>query len=277
MSADFTPPVLVKRCHSCSNDLTDTDAGWRSASGVLLCDRCYEGRQRALELRSQRQREACAAAIADLVRRYPRFRDWTLENYPATDPAGKAALELTQRWLGVLPIDDDVGDGQYDEIYDDPVYIDQRGRLNLYIHGPVGAGKTSLAWSALIDVIDGLETTSADFVIVRDLLAAARRSYSDRDAPDPLDDLVGKTWLVLDDLGAERPTDWALEAIATLIEERYVGQLQTIVTSNYSPSDLIARLGRSDPIIGQRIVSRLVESCLIVTIDRGDLRLKKAA
>jgi DNA replication protein DnaC len=51
----------------------------------------------------------------------------------------------------------------------------------------------------------------------------------------------------------------------------------TVVTSNYSPSQLTRRLGHDDPIIGKRIVSRLVENAVIVKLDRADLGLRKAA
>ena len=80
---------------------------------------------------------------------------------------------------------------------------------------------------------------------------------------------------MVDDIGAERCTDWARETLATLIEDRYTRKLLTILTSNYSPSGLAARLGHDDPIIGQRIVSRIVESCAQVNVDGRDHRLAR--
>ena len=46
-----------------------------------------------------------------------------------------------------------------------------------------------------------------------------------------------------------------------LIEGRYCRSLRTVATSNYAPSELAVQLGHDEPVIGQRIVSRLVDSC----------------
>jgi DNA replication protein DnaC len=96
--------------------------------------------------------------------------------------------------------------------------------------------------------------------------------------PSPLRALYQSDLLVLDDLGAERPTPWALDALAALVQHRYSSDyLPMIVTSNYSPSQLAKRLGHSDLLIGQRIVSPLTENCVKVKLDRADLRTRRAA
>lgn len=56
--------------------------------------------------------------------------------------------------------------------------------------------------------------------------------------------------LILDDLGAERPSDWVLERLYDLINERYVNMRSTICTSNFTRIELAERLG-------MRIGSRL--------------------
>ena len=113
------------------------------------------------------------------------------------------------------------------------------------------------------------------FANVRQLLAQIRRSFSAGAAHDPTEELIAADLLVLDDLGAERRTDWALETLATLVEERYVAERVTIVTSNYRPSELARLLGQDDPVIGQRIVSRLIEDAVLIHLDRPDLRLRR--
>jgi DNA replication protein DnaC len=187
---------------------------------------------------------------------------WSFDTYPDDDHTREARV-LVQHWV------DGTGFGDRD----DPITA-----MALYIHGSVGVGKTGLAWAAMRRLIEqGLD---ADFRNVRDLLAGIRRSYSDPGAPDPLDGLATVSLLVLDDLGAERPTEWALETIASLIEERYQRELSTIVTTNYKPSELVKRLTppkTSDTTIGQRIVSRLAEDCLQIHLDGPDRRLRNAA
>ena len=71
-------------------------------------------------------------------------------------------------------------------------------------------------------------------------------------------DRVGQIWkasvAVLDDLGAERSTDWSLDVLAGIIEHRSANALPTIVTTNYKPSELARKLsGHDDPIVGERL------------------------
>jgi DNA replication protein DnaC len=60
--------------------------------------------------------------------------------------------------------------------------------------------------------------------------------------------------LHLDDLGVEKQTEWVLEQLYALINERYERQRSLIVTSNLEDDELEKQLGT-------RVVSRLVEIC----------------
>lgn len=256
---DYPDPT---RCVSCIAELTteNAEAGWQDSEGLRWCDHCYE----QLERREKTQR------YAQFARRFPRYEGWSLDTYPIDD-SSREAVETAKRWAHV----DGLNDPESDE-WEDLGII-------LYICGPVGAGKTGLAWSLARRYIEHpyewdiaiAHLDRIEFVNVRDLLASARAYYSNGGA-DPLDGLDTVDLLVLDDLGAERPTDWARDTIATLVERRYLAELPTIVTSNYSPSQLIRRLGKDDPIVGQRIVSRLTESCTVLHIDAPDRRLQAA-
>jgi DNA replication protein DnaC len=186
---------------------------------------------------------------AELCDRHPRKLGWTIDNY-RTDPASIAALDALE----------------------EAGWFYNGGKV--YLWGPVGSGKTRLAWSLLRD---GLEDTVnwGGFVNIRDLLAATRDYYT-HGGDDPLQGLDNFDYLVLDDMGAERCTEWSRDAIATLVERRCEGFVSTIVTSNYSPSQLVTRFDPRDLIIGQRIVSRLVEDCIVVKVDGPDRRLRAA-
>ena len=72
--------------------------------------------------------------------------------------------------------------------------------------------------------------------------------------------------LLLDDLGAEKQTDWVLEILYRLINYRYEQMLPTFFSSNYSLQELSEK-------IGDRVVSRIVEKCDIVKIEGEDRRL----
>lgn len=148
-------------------------------------------------------------------------------------------------------------------------------RRNLVLDGAVGAGKTGLAWLIVRDLITGEPSVGALFLNFRDLLWEIRASFDSGDAEGSL--LARRAQsvsvLALDDLGAERPTPWACEQLATLIDKRYENRLPTVVTSNYSPAELAKRLGKDDPVIGRRVVSRLTEGATVVRFSNGDRRL----
>lgn len=142
-------------------------------------------------------------------------------------------------------------------------------RRNLLMDGGVGTGKTGLAWSVVRALCE--RDVAARMVNFREVLAEARSAFAEHRNPD-------FSWraapvLCLDDLGAERPTDWARDELATVVERRYLAELPTIVTTNYRPSELAERLGRDELVIGQRIVSRLTQDAVRIEFDGGDRRL----
>jgi DNA replication protein DnaC len=215
----------------------------------MLCPDCQ-----AREEADEEEREILRKMEHALERagRDARMRDWSFSTYPR-DAVGAAAVEAAEEWIAG--------------------YVDGE-RANLILHGSVGGGKTGLAWCVVRDLIV-LHGVDAMLVNWRELLAELRQSYADRHAGQPTDYMrvhrVGV--LVLDDVGAERPTDWAREELASVVEQRYARQLPTVVTSNYPPSGLAERIGHDDPIIGQRIVSRLTEGATQHEIKTRDRRL----
>jgi DNA replication protein DnaC len=197
---------------------------------------------------------AVRGRLDELVGPRPRMRGWSLATFPADDAGGAAAKAKALRWLL---------DEEEDRCWDN---------RNLVISGSVGAGKTSLAWSCLRAVVEHSPYEDVRFVNVRQLLADIRRSFSAGNGSDPTEGLVAADLLVLDDLGAERRTDWALETLATIIDGRYLAERSTVVTSNFTPAELAQHLGHDDPVTGLRIVSRLTEDAVQIHLDRPDLR-----
>ena len=89
-------------------------------------------------------------------------------------------------------------------------------------------------------------------------------------AADILDAAKAVDVLVLDDLGAEKPSSWVAEQLFILVNARYEKQLTMIVTTNLNTGGLINQ-------VSQRIMSRLIEMTSPVTMkNAGDYRLKMA-
>jgi DNA replication protein DnaC len=142
----------------------------------------------------------------------------------------------------------------------------QTGEHGLYLFGEYGCGKTGLA----ISIIQAAMLREEDALFIRslDLLDRVRQAIARR--TDDGDDLLQLTksvrWLALDDLAAERPTDFVLEKLQSLLEARRDSGLYTVITSNYSYRDLEAqwrpddvKAGMMHP--GRRLIERLAEYC----------------
>lgn len=134
--------------------------------------------------------------------------------------------------------------------------------------GNYGCGKTHLAAAILNTMINS--GVSGMFVVVPELLNKMRDSFDDESSTREIEEQA-KTVdvLVLDDLGAEKPSDWVREQLYILINYRYENELPTIVTTNCNGSELRDKLGA-------RILSRIVEMTVPIVIDAPDYRMKGA-
>ncbi len=138
----------------------------------------------------------------------------------------------------------------------------------LYLWGPVGVGKThTAAGLALVGIEAGLKCR---WITGSSWLAAIRASFNGGPAPQTPEELGDCDLLVIDDLGAEKASEWAVEQLYTLVNLAYEADAQLIVTSNLRLRDLDKRLG-------QRVTSRLAEVCEVVHMEGPDRRLIEAA
>lgn len=142
----------------------------------------------------------------------------------------------------------------------------------LLLAGPPGTGKTHLAAAIINARIEAGQ--NALFCTTPELLGDIRRVLRNEDETSELMELIKDApLLVLDDLGAEKPSEWVTEQLFVLLNARLLRGKQTVITTNFDSAEkLITRLGG---IAGQRIVSRLVEMCQWVKLDGPDWRILK--
>lgn len=133
--------------------------------------------------------------------------------------------------------------------------------------GSYGCGKTHLTAAIIHRLAE--QGIGGVFVVVPELLRAIRKGYNSTN--EDSDKLLALTedapLLVLDDLGAEKPSEWVREQLYVIINRRYENMLPTIVTTNCSTQELVDR-------VGQRTVSRLIEMTTPYKINAKDYRVK---
>jgi DNA replication protein DnaC len=148
--------------------------------------------------------------------------------------------------------------------------IDQniRNGRGLWFMGDVGTGKTTLAMLVSKEAIK--RGYSVAIYSVPRLLAEIRDTYDndsgDRSHADLFAQLVAVDVLHLDDLGAEKQTDWVLEQLYSLVNERYEQERSIVVTTNLIETEALEQQ------IGRRTVSRLTEMTDQLPLFGPDLR-----
>lgn len=218
------------------------DTGWRPVedNGVRRVVRCDCKRTEAGQMR---------LASANIPKRY---QHCTIANFTAYNESLKKAAARASRIAEEFP-------------------AVSRG---LFLEGQPGVGKTHLAVAVLKQVI---QTSGARgiFYDTRDLLRVIRSTYDPSTRTTELDVLrpvMTADLLVLDDLGAEKTSEWVEETMNLIVNTRYNERRLTIFTSNYKdipddtdPNALLFR-------IGHRMRSRLHEMCDFEVLDGADYR-----
>lgn len=164
------------------------------------------------------------------------------------------------------------------------------GGRGLLLTGSIGVGKTHLAVGILQALIVE-KSVHGLFCDYRELLKEIQHSYNPQVATTEMEILrpvFDAEVLVLDELGAAKPTDWVWDTVALVLNTRYNDKRTTIITTNYADlppggagngSNGISRAVRDETLgdrIGERMRSRLSEMCVVVDLHGDDFRRKAA-
>jgi DNA replication protein DnaC len=148
----------------------------------------------------------------------------------------------------------------------------ERGLLFM---GPVGVGKTHLSVAILRGLVEkGVPCLFYEFGA---LLKEIQNSYNPISQTSELKVLAPvfeAEVLVLDELGASKPTDWVRDTMMQIINTRYNDKKLTIFTTNYLDGRRSERDETLEERIGVRLRSRLYEMCKTVHIEGEDYRKK---
>jgi DNA replication protein DnaC len=216
--------------------------GWLSvdSNGVRRVDRC------------QCWRTALTSKLLTDARIPPRYRKCDLDSFRDNNDSLAVAVRRARRFSEEFPSVD----------------------KGLFFLGKPGLGKTHLSVAILKEVIRRTNAR-AIFFDVRELLKEIRNTYNPvvrSTESQVIRPVMDAELIVLDDLGAEKTSEWVEETLNLIVNTRYNERRPTIFTSNYpvlddltDPDNLVVR-------VGKRMWSRLHEMCDFVEIRSFDYR-----
>lgn len=249
---------------------SEAEGDYRNEDGLLMCGKCHTQKECTLSKMDGTTRTvrcACECSVAqnareaeekrkrdrlqylDSMRRtgFPdaEMREWTFSKSDHTDQKNE---NIARKYVANFDAMRSQGTG-------------------LLLCGSVGTGKSFLAAAIANELISqGTPCLMTNFSRI-----ISRISEKFGGDQKYLDNLNRFDLLIIDDLGAERDSEYMWEKVMDVIDARYRAGLPLIVTTNLNPKDLY------DPsdIRRQRVFSRLKEMCIFLEVNGTDRRSKK--
>lgn len=253
-----------------SRQYSEHEGDYRDGNGLLMCGKCRTQKECVLtkkdgttrtvrcacecsveqnEREAEEKRKRDRMQYLDGMRRtgFPdaEMREWTFTKSDHTDQKNE---NIARRYAA-----------NFDAM--------RRQGTGLLLCGTVGTGKSFLAAAIANELISqGTPCLMTNFS--RIISRVSEKFGGDQKY---LDDLNRFDLLVIDDLGAERDTEFTWEKVMNVVDARYRAGLPLIITTNLTLKEL------ADPsdIRRQRVFSRLKEMCVFLEVRGADRRSKK--
>lgn len=156
---------------------------------------------------------------------------------------------------------------------------------SIFLFGHAGVGKSHIAVALIREKIssdnemtfsypDGHSTkympSYPRMISVPDLLLEIRECFHEGTGGNEsglIQRYAEKKCLILDDLGAEKTSEWSIQTLYSIVDRRYRDVMQTLITSNLTLDEIAVK-------VGDRIASRIAGMCKVVEVKGRDRRLK---
>ncbi len=231
--------------------------------GLIYCKHCNNPKQKLIDLGDRQMKVRCQC-VCEVVRdtiakgelRKQEFRDRVDRN---------RSVGMAEKSLRQCTFENDRGYNP--EISKAKKYVEHWEEMQR--DSTVGTGKTFIAACIANALIDrGVPVMMTKFSRVLSdlpgLFSGDRNRYIDSFNRYPL--------LIIDDLGVERSSEFALEQVFNIVDGRYRAKLPLIVTTNLT----LQELKHPDNLAKARIYDRVLERCVPVRINNRNIRQENA-
>ena len=213
----------------------------------VMCKCMSEARAKEDAERKERERLEHVARLRSAGLRDTALREYTFENDNGYNPELKKAREYVAQWDKMKSMS-----------------------MGLLIWGNVGTGKTFAAGCIANALIDkGVPVLMTNFSRILNSLTGmfseGRNEF--------IDGFNKYELLIIDDLGIERNSEFALEQVYNIVDGRYRSKKPLIVTTNLT----LDELKRPPELARRRIYDRILERCIPLRINNGNIRKMNAA
>lgn len=230
-----------------TKNFSEVDVVTFKTTRMCRCDREKEEELKRQKLLEDRQNMINVLKEASLMD--ARFHNATFENYTVTDYNARNH-KLCLRYAS-----------RFDEML--------KKSQGLLLWGGVGTGKSFSAACIANYLLDRqISVAMTSFVKILELIQKDRN-----EEPRLIEKLSSAKLLILDDFGAERNTDYALEKVYNVIDSRYRSKLPMIITTNLSLPDM----KRETDIRYTRLYDRIFEVCYPMQFTGKSFRIIEAA
>lgn len=213
------------------------------------CECAFEKAAREESRREENERQQRIRKVFDLAELGPRFSECTFEAWETRPGSEKAFLAA--------------------KTYADDFNARQKQGQGLFFFGRPGNGKTHLAAAIANRVMPEKTCVFRSVPALLKRLQQANKPGSKTDEAELMQALRDADLLVLDDIGAEKWTDWTESTLYFIVDERYRWKKPLVATTNCDLEELERR-------VHERTLDRLFEMCVLVENQATSYRRERA-
>lgn len=267
MKCNSKEEIFHNKCKFCGKDLKPIGLDYLYANMPLSsieyerCD-CKQARDYWNEIDLKEEKQKKRKQFEQMIRQFyiqnyisKQIQDYQFDNFIITE-TNKKEVEIAKDFTKKC--------------------INKNQKNGLIITGKSGVGKTHLATAILNQLTEkDMLVLMGRLILLLDVIRETFKDFSSKEKD--IIELYSKVdVLIIDDLGTERISSWALEKLYTIIENRNENKLPIIATTRFNKESLLDRFYQSeDEELSKAVIQKLYQFCYGIELKKYDQNEKE--